>query len=130
MKKIAPLFLALFALSVSAFAQNAPVTTAAGKTAVFTASVSVGTPPFVWTWTKDGKPWTPPVAQVVAANGMSSVVTLANLQPTDSGTYQVNVYNSAGNTNAPYEALTVTPVVTPPPPVIAPSGSSFSIQIK
>lgn len=108
------LIVALLCGAVSSFAQAAPLAANVGQTLTLTVNVGTGTAPFVFTWTKNDVKWTPPVAPVVSTDGKTCTVTIANAQLTDAGNYLVNVWNSAGNANTPYAAVTVAQVIILP----------------
>ena len=105
------------------FAQAATAPNATtGKTVILTATVATGTPTFIWTWKKNGVAWTPPTAPVNTA--MTSIVTINNVQLTDAGSYTVNVYNVAGNTDSPPAVFTVSQTL------VLPGGITLTIQIQ
>jgi uncharacterized repeat protein (TIGR01451 family) len=88
-------------------------TVVAGGTATFSAA-GTGTPAPVYQWFLNG---TTPIG------GNSSLLTLANVQPSQAGAYSVRLTNAVGSTNSTPATLTVD---TPPVITAQPSNQVFS----
>ncbi|WP_415909992.1 MBG domain-containing protein [Oleiharenicola sp. Vm1] len=90
-------------LPVAPAITTAPVaqTVAAGDTASFTVAAS-GSSPLTYQWRKNG------TAISGNATATSAILTLANVQPGDAGSYDVVVTNSAGSATSSAATLTVT----------------------
>lgn len=71
---------------VTIVGQPAPVLAALGEQALLRVTVN-GTPPFSFSWTKDG---------VVLPSAKSGTLLLSNLTPADFGSYKVEIANDAG----------------------------------
>jgi hypothetical protein len=96
-----------------------------GETANLTA-IATGTLPLRYQWKKDG---------TVIAGATNSILTLTNLQPAATGSYTVEVNNSAGTLESDPAALAVAdmtkPVITQEPrarTILPGTTASFSVQ--
>ena len=88
--------------------QPVPVSAVVGDEVSFT-STAVGTLPINYQWNINGVP---------IPGATSSALNLANVQLGNAGNYSVTASNSVGTTNSDVVALTVTPKMPPPLPVI------------
>lgn len=113
--KILGAILCAMFLGLAAYAQAAASTPATvGQSVTLTATVTAGTPPLSYAWTKNGAP--------VGTTATGAVLTLANVQLADGGTYAVTVSNAAGSTTSPGVVLAVSQVI--------PAGASITITVK
>lgn len=87
--------------AVSVQSQPAGAAVCDGATANFSVSVA-GSAPFTFQWRKDG---------VNVAGATSSTLTLNNVTPADTGSYDCVITNSCGNVTSASAALTVDPFV-------------------
>lgn len=102
--------------------QPAPIALNQGQTATLSVVVS-GTPPFTYTWRRNG-------AIINGATG--STLTLANVQPSSAGLYNVTITNAAGTTvsNGAAVSINTIPTITvqPAPQATVVGGTvSFSV---
>jgi hypothetical protein len=82
--------------------------------------VATGTPPLNYQWRKDGQPLT---------GQTSATLTLANVQPSQAGSYTVVVSNSAGQVTSNPAMLTVTPAQAPRHPAdVNPPDNRLTLQ--
>jgi hypothetical protein len=94
-------------------------TVTAGSTVTFTV-VATGTPPLNYQWRKDGQPLT---------GQTNATLTLANVQPSQAGSYTVVVSNSAGQVTSNPAMLTVTPAQAPRHPAdVNPPDNRLTLQ--
>ena len=88
--------------------QPIPVSAVVGDDVTFIAT-AVGTLPISYQWNTNGVP---------ISGATLSTLNLANVQLGNAGNYSVTASNSVGTTNSDVAALTVTPKMPPPLPVI------------
>ncbi|HTY87137.1 MAG TPA: immunoglobulin domain-containing protein [Candidatus Acidoferrum sp.] len=97
--------------------QPASLTVTQAQSATFTV-IATGTAPLTYFWRKGGIPMT---------NGPNPSLTMANVQPTNAGTYSVIVSNSAGTVTSSNATLTV--IVPPAAPAIATQPASQLVNL-
>lgn len=111
MKLLAAIALLCFALVARAQSADTAVSANVGQQVTFSVTVATGTPPLSYQWMKNGTP--------IPNATLNPFVLTANAQVVDSGSYTVQVSNSAGFTVSNNCVLTVKVPVVPPAGAVA-----------
>ena len=108
-------------------AQPSSVTNYPGSTVAFTVTAS-GTAPLAYRWRFNGQPLTP-AANIASVT--NSALTISPAYPTNTGTYDVIITNSAGSvTSNPVRLSFLAPTISSPPaPVAANLGGPASFSV-